>query len=217
MADERDAMRISDEERRQVDRRLQQALAEGRLTVSEYEERSGHCWAARIRRDLEPLTQDLPAETAERPPEKAAEEAAPARKDATEDSEDEPAEKSRASRVFDAAIGTLAVIGGLFGVGYVVTAEDGVAVFGDQVVQVSGDTGRAEVGALFGSVDVVVPEGVRAETSGLVVFGSTECASACATSPGAGTSSVVVDTRGAFGSVEIVTPEEHAAGGLDDD
>ena len=211
MADERDAMRIGDEERRQVDRRLQQALAEGRLTMSEYEERSGHCWAARIRRDLEPLTQDLPAETGAETAEKAAAETAPARKDETEDSEDESAEKSRASRLFDTAIGTLAVIGGLFGVGYVVTAEDGVAVFGDQVVQAENDD-RIEVGVLFGSVDVVVPEGVRAETSGFTAFGSTECLDACSEPPGPDTSSVVVDTRGAFGSVDIVTPEERDRG-----
>ena len=84
-------------------------------------------------------------------------------------------------------------------------------VFGDQVVQAENDD-RIEVGVLFGSVDVVVPEGVRAETSGFTVFGSTECLDACSEPPGPDTSSVVVDTRGAFGSVDIVTPEERDRG-----
>ncbi|WP_461144349.1 DUF1707 SHOCT-like domain-containing protein [Salinifilum aidingensis] len=207
MADEPGAMRISDEDRRRVDRRLQQALAEGRLTVSEYEERSGRCWAARVQRDLDPLTQDLPAETAE--------EAAPARADEAEDAETAPAEKSRASRVFDLAVGALAVAAGVFGVGYVATASDGAVVFGERTVRVSESADRVEVGALFGSVEVVVPEGVNADTSGLMVFGSTECAAAC--TGGSGANTVPVNTRGAFGSVEIVTPQERAAGGLDED
>jgi hypothetical protein len=51
-----------------------------------------------------------------------------------------------------------------------------------------------------------------------VIFGSTRCAQACAIPPGAPTlPELVVDANGAFGSVEVVTPAEAAAGGIDRD
>ena len=53
-------IRIGDRERREVDARLQQAHADGVLTLAEYDERAGLCWAARTRSDLDELTRDLP-------------------------------------------------------------------------------------------------------------------------------------------------------------
>ena len=52
--------RIGDSERREVDGRLQQAHADGVLTLTEYDERSAQCWAARTRSELDALTRDLP-------------------------------------------------------------------------------------------------------------------------------------------------------------
>lgn len=92
----------------------------------------------------------------------------------------------------------------------VVTADDGAAVFGSRVVPVGGD--RAEVGVLFGSTTVVVPDDARVRTTGFTVFGSVECASACST---AGDVLVEVGSTGAFGSVEILTESERAAEGDD--
>ena len=42
-------IRIGDRERREVDARLQQAHADGVLTLVEYDERAALCWAARTR------------------------------------------------------------------------------------------------------------------------------------------------------------------------
>ena len=53
-------IRIGDRERREVDTRLQQAHADGVLTLTEYDERAAQCWAARTRSDLDLLTRDLP-------------------------------------------------------------------------------------------------------------------------------------------------------------
>jgi len=53
--------RIGDRERQGVDAQLQAAVADGMLTLTEYDERATALWAARTRRDLLPLTADLPA------------------------------------------------------------------------------------------------------------------------------------------------------------
>ena len=60
MDDPKPEVRIGDRERREIDARLQQAYADGVLTITEYEERSAQCWAARTRSELEPLVHDLP-------------------------------------------------------------------------------------------------------------------------------------------------------------
>lgn len=54
-------VRIGDRERQGVDAQLQAAVADGMLTLTEYDERATALWAARTRRDLLPLTADLPA------------------------------------------------------------------------------------------------------------------------------------------------------------
>jgi hypothetical protein len=53
-------VRIGDVERRAAVRRLERALREGRLTVTEFDERVGAAWAGRTRADLDALTADLP-------------------------------------------------------------------------------------------------------------------------------------------------------------
>lgn len=57
-------LRISDAEREESVGRLGQALAEGRLSLDEYEERVGGVLRARTRGDLEPFFVDLPAPVA---------------------------------------------------------------------------------------------------------------------------------------------------------
>jgi len=67
-------IRISDADRERAAHRLHQALAEGRITVSELEERLAVVYAARYEADLRPPLADLPgADVAVTPP------AAPAR------------------------------------------------------------------------------------------------------------------------------------------
>jgi hypothetical protein len=53
-------MRVSNDDRERVARVLHDAMAEGRLTVGELEERLDKVYAAKIFRDLEPLVRDLP-------------------------------------------------------------------------------------------------------------------------------------------------------------
>ena len=86
--------------------------------------------------------------------------------------------------------------------------QQGAAVFGSRELTVAPDQGEVEVSVLFGSVTVVVPDGVRASSVGLVVFGSTECEDACRRPGPAGT--VEVTGFGGFGSVEILTEAEAA-------
>lgn len=53
-------LRASDAERETVVERLQVALGEGRLTVTEFDERARDAYAATTRADLAALTADLP-------------------------------------------------------------------------------------------------------------------------------------------------------------
>lgn len=54
-------MRVSDAERAQTAQVLTDALAEGRLTHEEADERLAACWAAKYDNELADLTADLPA------------------------------------------------------------------------------------------------------------------------------------------------------------
>ncbi len=54
-------LRASDGDRQAVVERLERALVEGRLTVAEFDERTGHAHAALTCAELAELTTDLPA------------------------------------------------------------------------------------------------------------------------------------------------------------
>lgn len=56
----RRTVRASDADRESVVARLQQAFSEGRITVSEFDERVRAAYAATTLGDLEGLTADLP-------------------------------------------------------------------------------------------------------------------------------------------------------------
>jgi Domain of unknown function (DUF1707) len=63
-----DAMRASDADRERVVQALQEAVGEGRLTLSEFEERSGTAYIAKTIGELRELTKDLPADPLAPPP-----------------------------------------------------------------------------------------------------------------------------------------------------
>ncbi|MBC3193885.1 DUF1707 domain-containing protein [Pseudonocardia sp. C8] len=207
-------IRVGDEERRSVDARLQRAHGEGRLSLEEYEERSTRAWAARTRDDLAALTADLPPEGAAITAARSSEATVPAGTGAV---------ATEWVRRAGSALGTVLLLGAaLWGGSHLLGGDDGTVVFGSRTVGVAGDTDRVEVGVLFGSVQVVVPDDARVTATGWKVFGSTDCEVACA---GTGTRPVTVDVSGAFGSTEIMTrtqaasepPDRDDRGDRDDD
>ncbi|GAA4696514.1 hypothetical protein GCM10023215_38260 [Pseudonocardia yuanmonensis] len=207
MGDERPGIRVGDAERGETETWLRTAHVEGRLTLDELSERLERCWSARTRADLDELTEDLPRPGEPLVPVAADLPAAPPR----------TGRRGLADRA-GKAVGSLVLLGAaVVGVGAVVTADHGTTVFGRTVVQVPAGATEVEVGTLFGRTTVVVPDGVPVTTSGVMVFGSTDCAAACATAGTATVRPVDVRARGAFGKVEIVTRSEVAAGGLDRD
>jgi hypothetical protein len=183
--------RIGDRERREVDAHLRQAHDDGVLTLGEYDERVALCWAARTRTELDALTRDLPDPR----PGPELEAAPPA--------ERESCTSGRKSSVGRAVGVTLVAVALLTG-GRVVAADD-TAIFSSRVVQATPQDPDVEVGVAFGSIEVLVPDDARVTTDGTLLFGSTDCDAAC---DGTGTRDVVVDARGAFGSVDIVRQSE---------
>jgi hypothetical protein len=187
--------RIGDRERREVDTRLQQAHGDGVLTLTEYDERSAQCWAARTRSELDALVRDLPD-----PPEPE-----PVRSPTHVPARSEPSRQAVHRRGVIGAV-VLGVV--LFGGAQVVRADDGSAVFGSRVVQLAPGQDTVDVGVLFGNVEVVVPDDVRVGTTGTILFGSTDCDAAC---DGSGTRAVTVGASGGFGSVDVLRQSERAA------
>lgn len=57
-----DAMRASDGDRERVVQALQEQVGEGRLTLAEFEERSGEAYEAKTVGELRKLTDDLPVD-----------------------------------------------------------------------------------------------------------------------------------------------------------
>lgn len=97
--------------------------------------------------------------------------------------------------------------------GIVLAGPDATSIFGNTVERVQPGDRQVQVSVLFGNVEVVVPDGARVDTSGLVAFGNIDCEAACS---GSGE---VVEVRGfgAFGNVEVSTQSERAADQADDD
>lgn len=200
------SLRVGDAERRAVDARLQHAHGEGRLTLVEYEERAAQAWAARTQVELDALTHDLPAGG---PPASAA--VVPAGSTAKAPA---PTGAPEWLRRLGRGAGVVALAGVLlFGAGRLATADDGTAVFSERPVSVAEGQDRVELGVLFGSFDVVVPDDVRVITTGTTVFGSVDCDAAC---DGPGAREVTIDVSGAFGSADIRTQSEAAAELADD-
>jgi hypothetical protein len=199
--------RIGDRERREVDERLRRAQDDGMITLAEYDERARACYAARYRSELDPLTADLPDEgpSPAPPPEPPTVVAEPSWHEDTRS----PERRRRRRRVPGGVVGLVVFIAVAATAPGVLGASQGAAVFGSRVVQVAAGQSDVQVGVLFGSTKVVVPDGTQARTSGTTIFGSTNCETACAPEP-PGAPQVQVSGRGAFGSVEVLTATEYA-------
>lgn len=130
-------MRIGDRERRALDAHLQQAHADGVLTLSEYDERAAQCWAARTQSDLDVLVRDLP-------PYRPNPDDEPTVAVASPESDPAPPAKSFGQRVGGSLVG-IAAIGALIFIGsHVVTADDGAAIFGNRQITVAPGQERVE-------------------------------------------------------------------------
>ena len=111
-------------------------------------------------------------------------------------------------------VGALVVGVAAGGSAVVLQRTDDSAVFGSSVHHVTSGTSSVDVGVLFGSVKVVIPDGEVAQVGGRVVFGSSEDDTHAGAPAGAPV--VRVHAAGGFGSVEVMTEAQYTADQADD-
>jgi hypothetical protein len=171
--------RVSDAERDAVVERLRAACGDGRLSLEEFSDRVSDVYRARTTADLVPLTQDLPA-----PPEEEPVGLRPTRwvvgvfSGARRSGPWRPAEPTRAVAVFGSCQLDL-------------TAMDLAPVT------------ELEVFAVFGGIEVLVPEGVRVDLGGFALFGGRDDKTSAYSRPHGPV--VRVDCRAVFGGVTVRT------------
>ena len=141
--------RISDAERDAAVARLRGGCADGRLTLDEFADRVGHVYGARTTGELERVVVDIPAVPAA-PPER----------------------RASTKRI-------VSVLGGSRQSGRWRPARPtrAVAVLGSCLIDLTDaevDTGDVEIRAIavLGGIEVLVPEGVAAELTGLTILGA---------------------------------------------
>lgn len=186
---EKPVVRASDADREATVTRLQRAVGEGRIDLSEFGERVEAAYAAGTLADLAALVADLPADG---PP---------------------PVEivGTRTPEELSNVFGDIRLAG-------VSEAPRRLStVFGDVRLDLRGlrtDRDRVEVHVQtwFGDVDVVVPEGVDAELHGRTVFGDRRTDLAPVQRL-AGTPRIVVHARSVFGDLRLrsLAPGESAS------
>jgi hypothetical protein len=153
------ALRASDADRQRVVALLQGACADGRLTLGEFDERSAAAYAARTQDQLAELTRDLVPATATGAAPVPTYGGAP------------PSSGGPVVAVFSGARRA--------GRWRPARRETAVAVFGGVELDLRDaelPAGGMELSAwaVFGGVEVVVPEGTHVELSGVAVFGGRE-------------------------------------------
>ncbi len=174
------AVRASDAERERVMTRVRDAAAEGRLTFEELADRVEAAAGAVTRRELERLTEDLPAE----PSPTRSHEAAPV--------------PTRASTVF-----AHVRRGGAW---TLPAAGKWQSLFGDVVLdvrqaRVTGPEVRIDAGSIFGDIELLVPEGVEVEIRSRTLFGDIKQEAGEAAPPGA--PRIVLTGGTVFGDVRV--------------
>lgn len=205
--------RITVAQREAAEARLRRAAGDGLLTLEEYGDRVRIVLEAVSRDELEAATADLTAlggvEVRNGPP---TVEGTPlrARQDTPERVQgarraDLPARATGRSPARHGGrwLAGLALAAALvIGLNSGLPAQDGFALFGSDVVNVTGATENRPVSVLvaFGSIEIIVPEGAQVEMDGIVIFGSRDCA-AC--QGGVGDPVIRIRGNGAFGSIEV--------------
>ncbi|MER8102085.1 DUF1707 domain-containing protein [Kitasatospora sp. NPDC094016] len=159
-------MRVSDADRERIAELLRDAYAEGRLDADEHADRIGAAYAAKTFGDLVPLTRDLPGHrplSFEKPPLEAPAPRAvtPALPPARQESPSMVAIFGGSSRKGRWRVGSHLKAFAAFG-GVEIDLTD--AVFESPEVEI-------EVTALFGGVEIRVPENVSLHGGGVGIFG----------------------------------------------
>jgi len=147
-----DLVRVSDAERERSVAALREHLVQGRLSLEEFTNRMTSAYAATTAADLAALESDLPA-------------AAPAL----------PERRRRATGFLLALFGASKRAGTFRVREHVVT----VTLFGSTTLDLrgallEGDVVNIHSVTMFGGLDVIVPEGVETDLTGLAIFGSKE-------------------------------------------
>ncbi|MFE7532233.1 DUF1707 domain-containing protein [Kitasatospora sp. NPDC057542] len=156
-------LRVSDADREKVAELLRDAYAEGRLDADEHAERIEAAYAAKTFGDLVPLTRDLPARplSFEKQPLDAPQATRPPQPPARQESPTVVAIFGGASRKGRWRVGSHLSAFAAFG-GVEIDLTD--AVFESPEVEIT-------VTAIFGGVEVRVPENVSLQGSGVGIFG----------------------------------------------
>jgi class 3 adenylate cyclase len=152
----RPVVRATDAEREAMVARLQTACSEGRLTLDEFSERVSAALEARTTGDLERLTTDLPVVTAPAPP---------------------VPEPHR--RTTSWAIGIMSASDHK-GRWHPAPTTNALAFMGAcrldlRQAQLDGPELVINAVAFMGGIDVIVPEGIQVEMTGLAIFGGKDC------------------------------------------
>ncbi len=148
----RPAVRIADADRERAAALLERATGEGRLTLEEFSVRVGAVWAARDSAELDRVMQDLPA--------------APPPVVGIQQAEDIVNVFSSTQRHGRWRLPRRMRLSNVFGETKLDLrdAEVGGEALVDEAVDITGRN-------VFGSVEIIVPEGVEVELGGKVVFG----------------------------------------------
>lgn len=178
-------LRVSDQDRQVVADRLNVAFAEGRLTLEEFSERTAQAYSAKTASELVPLTKDLPA---------------PASPTAVRAMNDVPQRETST---------TVAIMGGRGARGRWRPARvnRAIAIMGGvdydlREAELVGPVIEIKIFALMGGATIVVPEGIRVETSGFAFMGGRD-EQIADVPPIPGTPVVRVHSIAVMGGVEI--------------
>lgn len=179
-------IRASDADRDRIADILGDAVAQGRLDAGEHSDRIDAVYRAKTLAELEPLVRDLPTTGARRKP-----------ADVATDDPDTPVTSEHLVAVFSGStrkgrwrVGRRTRVFSLFGGVEIDLTE---ALFEQQRTVINAT-------AIFGSVEIRVPENVTLRGSGIGIFGHFEVVTREAQSPQAAV--VVVKGRSVFGSIE---------------
>jgi hypothetical protein len=183
------ATRASDADREAAVARLEKALAEGRITVDEFRERTEAAYSAVMTRELEPLSADLPAGAS---------------------SQVEIVGSRAPASLFN-------VVGDVLLNGRVPVPRRIGTVFGDikidlRDLRTNAESVELDLSTVLGDIEVIVPEGVDAQLDGWTVLGD-RVIDLAPVPRLAGTPRVVVRAHAVFGDLRLrsLAPGESAS------